>query len=508
MEKHSSPKLFVLLAFVVHACIGQEAGVFQFTKATIRVSESSSEALITIENTGNTSVPARLRLTSTDLTATSGVDYLLSDQPVMVRFRPGDTLKTHRVLIIDDAITENDESFQLGIRFYGPATPGVRIGSPSVVTVTIEDNDAPMGTIASAVDNITLDTEANITVVCKPDYIEVVLMQANFPGIVVNDSVLHLEDVACVAGYKDADMVKFTFELDSCKTMIKVEADMIYYMNNVYLTADPDTDNSEITRKNAQVIPFSCGYEKKATLSKISYSPRSTLVITDAEGFGNFTYEMDMYTDETNSQVVTEFPYPVGLGLPMYFGFRVKSGDGQLNVFPDACKATAGSDFDSTPDHPIIENACPRDSTLEYDYEPEDEHFFSVDAFRFKRGYDDVYIHCKLTVCREEDSESRCAKGCQENRRRRSVSSDDLTVSLTLGPLRLSDETNEAVEKKTTLNADESASSGSLAMIVGALVGVLGTVAIALVIAVVVITRRRRYATEDKSSMLVVAEDI
>ena len=75
------------------------------------------------------------------------------------------------------------------------------------------------------------------------------------------------------------------------------------------------------------------------------------------EGFGNFTYEMDMYTDETNSQVVTEFPYPVGLGLPMYFGFRVKSGDGQLNVFPDVCKATAGSDFDSTPDHLVIEDA-------------------------------------------------------------------------------------------------------------------------------------------------------
>ena len=122
----------------------------------------------------------------------------------------------------------------------------------------------------------------DITVVCKPDYIEVVLMQANFPGIIVNDSVLHLEDVACVAGYKDAEMVKFTFDLDSCKTMIKVERDMVYYMNSVYLTADPETDGSEITRKNAQVIPFSCGYEKKATLSKISYSPRSTLVITDA----------------------------------------------------------------------------------------------------------------------------------------------------------------------------------------------------------------------------------
>ena len=66
---------------------------------------------------------------------------------------------------------------------------------------------------------------------------------------------------------------------------------------------------------------------------------------------------MDMYKDGNNSELVTEFPHAVGLGLPMYFGFRVLSADSKLNVFPDVCKATAGSDFDSTPDHLIIENA-------------------------------------------------------------------------------------------------------------------------------------------------------
>lgn len=75
------------------------------------------------------------------------------------------------------------------------------------------------------------------------------------------------------------------------------------------------------------------------------------------EGYGNFTYEMDMYKDGDFSEEVTEFPYEVGLGLPMYFGFRVLSADSKLDVFPDVCKATAGSDFDSTPDHLIIEDA-------------------------------------------------------------------------------------------------------------------------------------------------------
>ena len=75
------------------------------------------------------------------------------------------------------------------------------------------------------------------------------------------------------------------------------------------------------------------------------------------EGFGNFTYEMTMYTDGTNQEEVSEFPFEVGLGLPMYLGFSVKSGDSMLDVFPDVCKATAGSGFDSEPDHLIMENA-------------------------------------------------------------------------------------------------------------------------------------------------------
>ena len=66
---------------------------------------------------------------------------------------------------------------------------------------------------------------------------------------------------------------------------------------------------------------------------------------------------MTMYTDETNQEEVTQYPFEVGLGLPMYLGFSVVSGDAKLDVFPDVCKATAGSGFESTPDHLIIQNA-------------------------------------------------------------------------------------------------------------------------------------------------------
>lgn len=352
--------------------------------------------------------------------------------------------------------------------------------------------------------NITLDTEAKIDVVCMADYIEVSLQLSDYPGLIVNDSVLHLEDKACVAGYKDENMVKFTFGLEACMTTQEDDGDKIYYMNSVYLQADEKADDKAITREHMEIIPFKCGYDKKTVISKVSYSPRSTLIITDADGIGNFTYYMDMYEDETNNEIVTEFPKAVGLGQRMYFGFRVESGDSELVVFPDVCKATASSSFDSTPVHLIIEDACSRDNTLDYRYEKNATQFFNLAAFRFQEGYDDVYIHCKLTVCRTDDAGSRCDRGCGENRRRRRSTEENMSTELYVGPLQTKKMTNEPAEEHNY--ESESASNSSMVMIVAILVGVLGTVAIGLIIAVVVISRRRNISA--KGASLIVGEEM
>lgn len=50
--------------------------------------------------------------------------------------------------------------------------------------------------------------------------------------------------------------------------------------------------------------------------------------------------------------------------------------------------------------------------------------------------------------------------------------------------------------------------SNSMVMIVAVLVGILGTVALGLVLAVVVLGRRRRYAAVNKGAQLIVAEEM
>ena len=76
------------------------------------------------------------------------------------------------------------------------------------------------------------------------------------------------------------------------------------------------------------------------------------------------------------------------------------------------------------------------------------EQRFSLVAFRFKSGYQDVYIHCKMTVCRSKEEESKCAKGCQENendsRKKREVK-DDFLIKQFIGPIKVKGEEDKGM---------------------------------------------------------------
>ena len=66
---------------------------------------------------------------------------------------------------------------------------------------------------------------------------------------------------------------------------------------------------------------------------------------------------MNMYTNENLSQKVEKYPLVVGISQRLYINLQVQSGDSDLNVFPDECKATPSADYDAKPDHRIIEEA-------------------------------------------------------------------------------------------------------------------------------------------------------
>jgi hypothetical protein len=88
---------------------------------------------------------------------------------------------------------------------------------------------------------------------------------------------------------------------------------------------------------------------------------------------------------------------------------------------------------------------CKKDSTLQYDFKADKPlQQFGVRAFRFITGStNDVYLHCKVEVCREGDGDSNCAKGCRSgSRRRRSLASDASSTTLTIGLIKVTQNAN------------------------------------------------------------------
>jgi subtilisin family serine protease len=126
----------------------------QFSAASYSVGEGDGEAQITVIRTGDTSGPSTVdyRTTDTDTFTVSCADtvnnhgsaYARCDFATVVgtlSFAAGETTKAFGVPIIDDALAEGNETFNVVLS--NPT--GAALGSPSMATVTIIDNDAVNG---------------------------------------------------------------------------------------------------------------------------------------------------------------------------------------------------------------------------------------------------------------------------------------------------------------------------------------------------------------------------
>jgi uncharacterized repeat protein (TIGR01451 family) len=123
----------------------------QFNSANYLVSESAGRATVTVTRIGNTTPPATVDYATSNASAanscsantgvaSSSCDYSASFGTVT--FGPGETVKTIFVPLVDDSYADGNETFTITLS--NPA--GAVLGSPSVATITIADNETTTGT--------------------------------------------------------------------------------------------------------------------------------------------------------------------------------------------------------------------------------------------------------------------------------------------------------------------------------------------------------------------------
>ena len=110
------------------------AGSVQFTISSIFVIEDLGTLTLTVQRTGGTAGSLSVDYATADGSAIAGQDYTAKSGTL--NFASGETSKTIQIPIINDAVTEPDETFTVSLR---NASSLEALGAPSTVVVNLED---------------------------------------------------------------------------------------------------------------------------------------------------------------------------------------------------------------------------------------------------------------------------------------------------------------------------------------------------------------------------------
>ncbi|XP_031553298.1 ZP domain-containing protein-like isoform X3 [Actinia tenebrosa] len=303
-------------------------------------------------------------------------------------------------------------------------------------------------------------------VTCQENHMEIELDKNTYSYL--NSSAFHLRDSSCHGQVTQRSIILST-PLNSCMTISKQTDDTVTYQNEVRAEWTIKTNpNDTVTRHDALVLPFNCTYKRRKYVS-VSFKPKRRV---DAEegAFGNFTFLMDLYSDNsyTHSYNISDYPISVQLNQRLYIKYQVLSDKADLHVFAEKCLATTTTSESTTPSYVFLDNGCNVDKTINYNYEPNREQNFSIQAFRFIANHPVVYLHCLLLVCHTTYNTSKCAVGCQNNRVRRDMSRDAQESNLyhlSSGPITLKRTIKSTPDKTTTPGVTVIALSSAVGML-------------------------------------------
>ena len=107
-----------------------------FSDAAYSVSEAGLAATITVSRTGSTSGSVTVDYTTTDLTASAGIDYTATSGTL--NFADGEASRTFSVPVLEDGLIEGNEAIALTLS----SASGAILGAVSEAVLTITDNDS------------------------------------------------------------------------------------------------------------------------------------------------------------------------------------------------------------------------------------------------------------------------------------------------------------------------------------------------------------------------------
>ncbi|XP_062341282.1 alpha-tectorin [Osmerus eperlanus] len=277
-------------------------------------------------------------------------------------------------------------------------------------------------------------------VTCKHAQMQVSISKCKLFQLGFEREDVRINDQHC-PGIEGEDFISFHINNTKghCGSIVQSNGTHILYKNTVWIESVNNTGNV-ITRDKTINVEFSCAYELdlKISLETVLKPMLSVINLTLPTQEGNFITKMALYKNSTYRQPYREGEVVLSTRDILFVGVFVEGADeNQLILIVNMCWATPSRYSSDRLRYIIIERGCPniKDNTIGMAENGVSLTCrFHVTVFKFIGDYDEVHLHCDVSLC---DSETNaCKVNCPHNRRMYSEDSEHKEHILSVGPIR------------------------------------------------------------------------
>ncbi|XP_023267816.1 uromodulin-like isoform X2 [Seriola lalandi dorsalis] len=272
--------------------------------------------------------------------------------------------------------------------------------------------------------------------VCGQDYLRLMVQKRALQEQGFNASSAHLIDPRCHQQVDHPEAMWYLVERSKgvCGNVVKTNGTHITYSNMLFVyPADP----TNVSLPVPMSVPFTCVFPLDDVTSlnaAIQYQPPGGRVGVVRSGDPTRA-SMTLYQRPDYSQPFPSGPVSLPLGSALHVGVSMENYDNNGFVLVlENCYVTNSPSADDLVQHALIQNRCPVDRrhVAVVENGRSQRARFSALLFLFHGTYDDVYLHCRISLC-DRDS-GPCSSNCSR-RQARSAGASANQLPVTVGPI-------------------------------------------------------------------------
>ncbi|XP_049455242.1 uromodulin-like isoform X2 [Epinephelus fuscoguttatus] len=270
---------------------------------------------------------------------------------------------------------------------------------------------------------------------CGQDHLRLTVQKRQLEEQGLNGSSAHLIDPRCHQQVENQETMSYLVERRKgiCGNVVETNGSHITYTNILFLYPSGQTHATP-----PMSIPFSCVFPLDDITSldaPLQYQLPSRRVGVVRSGAPTRA-GMTLYQRPDYSEPFPAGPVRLPLGVPLYVGVSVENYDNNLfKLLLENCYVTNSPSADDPARYVLIQNRCPVDRRHVRVEESgvSQRARFSVLFFLFHGTYEDVYLHCRISLC--DGDSAPCSPNCSGRRARSAAVASPSQFPVTVGPI-------------------------------------------------------------------------